>query len=153
MKPIKAIDVPPRKRVTYYPEPYASRMKGRIKHVLGDLFDIKKFGVNLTRLAPNGESSVLHRHTKQEEFIYVISGNPTLITEDGEVALMPGMCAGFTPAGSAHQLVNRSNEEVIYLEIGDRIDGDEAFYPRDDLKAVLGPDGKWIFQHKDGKPF
>ena len=60
------------------------------------------------------------------------------------------MCAGFPAAGRAHHLVNRTELDVLYLEIGDRSAGDEGFYPADDLQAVLGPDGKRIFAHKDG---
>lgn len=63
------------------------------------------------------------------------------------------MCAGFPAKGRAHQLVNRSDAQVVYLEIGDRSAGDEGTYPNDDLKAVMGPDGKWVFTHEDGPPY
>ena len=96
---------------------------------------------------------MLHRHSKQDEFIYVLQGNPTLVTDQGEVILSPGMCAGFPAQGLAHQLVNRTSSKVTYLEIGDRTPGDEGSYPADDIKAVLGPDGKWRFTHKDGRKY
>jgi uncharacterized cupin superfamily protein len=63
------------------------------------------------------------------------------------------MCAGFTPKGAAHQLVNRSSQEVVYLEVGDRTQGDEVSYPADDLVAVSGSDGQWHFKHKDGTDY
>ena len=63
------------------------------------------------------------------------------------------MCAGFPAQGIAHQLVNRTGEDVVYLEIGDRTPGDEGSYPVDDLQAKLGPDGQWSFAHKDGRPY
>jgi len=63
------------------------------------------------------------------------------------------MCAGFAAQGVAHQLVNRTDKGVVYLEIGDRTPGDEGTYPRDDLQAALGADGKWRFTHKDGRPY
>ena len=91
-------------------------------------------------------------HSKQDEFVYILEGHPTLVTDAGEVQLSPGMCAGFPAAGIAHQLVNRTGEDVVYLEIGDRTPGDEGSYPVDDLQAVLGPDGQWVFTHKDGRP-
>lgn len=147
---IKSQDVAPRKTPSSYPEPYFSMMAGREKRALGDFFGLKNFGVNLTRLAPKSRSSVFHYHTKQDEFIYILEGTPTLITDNGETLLVPGMCAGFASGGSAHQLVNNSSEEVLYLEIGDRTPGDEGMYPRDDLKATLGADGKWIYTRKDG---
>ena len=97
---------------------------------------------------PGGESALLHRHTKQDEFIYVLEGSPTLVTDKGEVTLSAGMCAGL-----AHQLVNRTGSNVTYLEIGDRTPGDEGSYPVDDIKALLGPDGNWQFTHKDGRKY
>jgi uncharacterized cupin superfamily protein len=150
---VSASDVPPRARPSTYPEPFFSRMAGREKRLLGDFFGLRNFGVNLTRLEPNGESALLHRHSKQDEFIYILEGEPTLVTEEEEIELRPGMCAGFPAMGVAHHLVNRSDRPVVYLEIGDRTPGDEGSYPRDDLKAALGPDGKWIFTHKDGRPY
>ncbi len=128
-------------------------MGKREKHPLGDLFGLKNFGVNLTRLKPGGESALLHRHSKQDEFVYILEGNPTLVTDRGDVALAPGMCAGFAAGGIAHQLVNRTDSDVVYLEIGDRAAGDDGAYPADDLRAVLGADGKSQFSHKDGRPY
>jgi uncharacterized cupin superfamily protein len=128
-------------------------MGKREKRPLGDLFGIKNFGVNLTKLLPGGESSLLHRHRKQDEFIYILRGRPTLVTDAGELELSPGMCAGFPASGVAHQLVNRTQTTVSYLEFGDRTPGDEGTYPGDDLQASLGPDGKWLYTHKDGTPY
>lgn len=150
---VRALDVAPRVKPSTYPEPFFSRMAGREKRQLGDLFGLGNFGVNLTRLAPGGESALLHRHTRQDEFVYILEGSPTLVTEEGETELSPGMCAGFPAGGSAHQLVNRTVVDVLYLEIGDRTPGDAASYPRDDIQASLGPDGQWLFTHKDGSPY
>jgi uncharacterized cupin superfamily protein len=150
---VRADQVPPRTKPSNYPEPFFSRMAKREKRQLGDVFGLKNFGVNLTRLAPGGESALLHRHNKQDEFIYILQGEPTLVTEHEEIKLSPGMCAGFPAMGIAHQLVNRSRQDVLVLEVGDRTPGDEGSYPRDDIQAVLGPDGKWIFTHKDGTPY
>jgi uncharacterized cupin superfamily protein len=150
---IEAAAAPPRTKPSNYPEPFFSRMAKREKRPLGDLFGLKNFGVNLTRLLPGGESALLHRHSKQDEFIYILEGEPTLVTDAGDVTLSPGMCAGFPAAGIAHQLVNRTGSDVVYLEIGDRTAGDEGFYPKDDIQAVLGSDGKWQFTHKDGRPY
>ena len=150
---VMAADTAPRQKVSNYPEPYFSRMAGRQKRVLGDLFGLTNFGVNLTRLGPGGESSLLHRHSRQDEFIYILEGAPTLVTDAGEVQLTPGMCAGFPARGIAHHLVNRTAHDVTYLEIGDRTPGDEASYPQDDLMAALGPDGQWLFVHKDGSAY
>lgn len=150
---LEAASAPPRTKPSNYPEPFFGRMLKREKRPLGDLFGLQNFGVNLTRLAPGGESALLHRHSRQDEFVYILQGEPTLVTDRGEAVLRPGMCAGFPAGGHAHQLVNRTDRDVIYLEIGDRSAGDEADYPADDIKAVLGTDGKWKFTRKDGTPF
>ncbi len=149
----EAAAVPVQTKTSNYPEPFANLMTARQKRRLGDFFGLKSFGVNLTRLAPGGQSALFHRHTVQDEFIFILEGEPTLITEDEEVAMQLGQCAGFPAAGTAHQLVNRSDSDVIYLEIGDRNPGDGAEYPRDDIKAGQDGDGKWVFTHKDGTPY
>lgn len=150
---IAAASAPPRTKPSSYPEPFFSRMAGREKRPLGDMFGLRNFGVNLTRLIPGGESALLHRHSRQDEFVYILEGRPTLVTEDGEIELEPGMCAGFAAQGVAHQLVNRTQADVVFLEIGDRTPGDEGSYPRDDLKATFGADGRWVFARKDGSPY
>ncbi|MGZ3488895.1 MAG: cupin domain-containing protein [Isosphaeraceae bacterium] len=150
---IVAAQAPARVKPSNYPEPFASRMVGRQKHPLGDLFGLTNFGVNLTRLAPNAASALRHAHTKQEEFLYILQGHPTLHTDEGRSRLSPGMCAGFKAGtGNGHRLVNETEEEVVYLEMGDRTPGDEGSYPDDDLRALL-VDGKWKFVHKDGTPY
>ena len=150
---VTALDVAPRARKSVYPAIFAARVDGREKRQLGDVFGLSAFGVNLTVLAPGGQSALMHRHTKQDEFVYILEGTPTLITDDGEQTLEPGMCAGFPAGGRAHHLVNRGKTRVVYLEIGDRIAGDAASYPQDDLAARLDPDGTWQFIHKDGRPY
>lgn len=148
-----AADAAPRNRPSLYPEPFASRMRGRTKRALGELFGLRNFGVNLTRLEPGAVSALRHAHSRQDEFIYVLEGQPALHTDEGLTRLAPGMCAGF-PAGSgnAHHLVNDTAAAVVYLEIGDRSSGDQAHYPDDDLRAEL-IDGRWAFSRKDGSPY
>jgi uncharacterized cupin superfamily protein len=150
---VTAAEVPPRPRPTSYPPQLAHLVAGREKRALGDVFGLKAFGVNLTRLAPGSHSAFRHRHTRQEELLYVLEGEPTLVTDAGETPLRPGMCAGFRPGGPAHQLVNRTPRDVLYLEVGDRVAGDSAEYPHDDVKLAKAPDGGWRFTHKDGTPY
>lgn len=150
---VSAGQLPARSKPSIYPEPFASRMAGREKRALGDLFGLHNFGVNLTRMAPGAVSALRHAHARQDEFIYVLQGHPALHTDAGRTQLAPGMCAGFPAgAGDAHCLINESSEEVVYLEVGDRTPGDEVCYPDDDLKAV-SIDGSWRFAHKDGRPY
>jgi uncharacterized cupin superfamily protein len=150
---IIASEAPARVKSTNYPEPFASRVSGRRKHPLGDLFGLRNFGVNLTRLAPGAATALHHRHSRQDEFIYVLEGEPTLITDDGTVTLRPGMCAGFRADGPAHHLENRGVVDVAILEVGDRSAGDEVVYPDDDIAAVLGEDARWSFRRKNGDPY
>lgn len=151
---ITALDAPTRTKPSNYPEPFASRMAGREKRPLGDLFGLTNFGVNLTRLAPGAVSALRHAHTKQDEFVYIVSGHPVLITDQGETPLAPGMCAGFKAGnGNGHQLANHGEGDVLYLEAGDRNAGDNTTYPDDDIQAVLGGGGKWRFLHKNGTPY
>lgn len=150
---VTAAEVPPRRKPSNYPAPFASRMAGRQKRQLGDIFDLTNFGVNLTRLSPEGSSALRHAHTKQDEFVYILQGRPTLHTDQGRKQLAPGMCAGFKAGdGNGHRLVNETAEDVVYLEVGDRTSGDEVSYPDDDLKALL-VEGKWQFVHADGAPY
>lgn len=150
---ILAAEVPARTKPSVYPEPFASRMAGREKRVLGDLFGLANFGVNLTRLAPNASSALRHAHAKQDEFIYILEGRPTLHTDEGRRTLAPGMCAGFKAGtGNGHRLINETSEVVVYLEVGDRSAGDTVVYLDDDLKATL-VDGQWRFCHKDDTPY
>ena len=133
-----------------YPQPFKSAVSGRVKKRLGDAAGLKNFGVNLVKLAPGSCSALRHWHTCQDEFIYVLEGDVSLVTNSGEQVLKPGMVAGF-PAGDAdgHHLVNRTNSDVVYLEIGDRTPGDSVNYPDDDLIAkFIG--NNWIFGYKNG---
>lgn len=151
---IAAQAVEPRARKSIYPEPFASLMVNREKRVLGDLFGLSNFGVNLTTIKPGGISALRHAHATQDEFIYVIAGNPTLVTNAGESELAPGMCAGFPHGtGDGHQLLNRTQSDAIYLEVGDRSAGDSATYPDDDLVAISEGPGQWRFTHKNGEPY
>jgi uncharacterized cupin superfamily protein len=150
---IVAAEAPPRTRQSNYPEPFFSRMAGRLKRPLGDVFGLSNFGVNLTRLAPGAISALRHAHSKQDELVYILEGHPTLHTDEGRTPLSPGMCAGFKAGtGNGHCLINETKQDVVYLEVGDRTPGDEGSYPDDDLKAML-VDGKWQFVRKNGSPY
>lgn len=151
---IEAANAPPRELGSHYPEPFASRMAGRVKRPLGELFGLTNFGVNLTTLAPGAVSALRHAHSRQDEFIYIVEGHPTLVTNDGETELAPGMAAGFRRgSGNAHHLINRTETDVVYLEVGDRTERDTVDYPDDDIRGALASDGRWRFVHKNGRPY
>jgi uncharacterized cupin superfamily protein len=152
--PISAKSIPATMGKTIYPAPYAALVEGRLKRKLGEYFGLTNFGVNLTHLLPGAMSALAHSHSKQDEFIFILEGTPTLVLGQEEFILHPGDCHGLKAGtGIAHQLINRSQENVIYLEIGDRTEGDKVEYPNDDLKATQLTNGEWMITRKDGRPY
>jgi len=145
--------VKPRTSSAYPTEELRRATAGRAKRALGDALGLTTFGVNLTRLEPGAASALRHWHRRQDEFVYVLDGELTLVTGDGEQILGPGACAGF-PGGvpNGHQLVNRSDRPATYLEVGDRLPGDGAEYPDVDLRVHATATG-WRYTHKDGRPY
>jgi len=140
-------------RGSSYPEPFRAAVAGRAKRALGDALGLANFGVNLVTVAPGDASSRRHWHRRQDEFVYVLEGELTLVTEGGEQVLGPGMAAGFPAAvADGHKLVNRGPRRAVYLEVGDRLPGDAVIYPDIDLAGAPGPDD-FVFTHKDGTPY
>lgn len=146
------LDIPPRIG-TGYPAPYDAPCLARRRHRLGDAAGLKNFGVNYTVLPPGTMSAQRHWHRVQDEFVMVLSGELVLVTDEGETVLTPGMCAAF-PAGeeNGHHLINRSDSDAAYLEIGDRLPGDSGEYPDVDMKFEF-LDGVTVFTRKDGSAF
>lgn len=145
-------DVTPR-RGSIYPKPFDAPIAGREKRALGDALGLNQFGVNLVRLAPGAWSSQRHWHANEDEFVYVVEGEVTLVTETGEQVLRAGMAGGF-PAGKAdgHHLINRSDAPVLYLEVGTRAPFEEAQYS--DIDMVARRDGgAFVFTRKNGEPY
>jgi uncharacterized cupin superfamily protein len=150
---VKKIDISAAKAVlgSGYPAPYDEPCRQRQRRRLGDAAGLTQFGVNLLRLPPGVWSSQRHWHTAEDEFVYILEGEVVLVTDAGEEVLRAGDCAGFK-AGEAngHHLQNRSNAEVVLLEIGSRNpENDGVDYPGIDLEIRSGDRG---FVHKDGTP-
>tara|TARA_R110000772_G_scaffold30532_2_gene75689 strand:- start:1227 stop:1697 length:471 start_codon:yes stop_codon:yes gene_type:complete len=152
--PVAVDSIPVQKGQTIYPSPFNAAVAGRSKRKLGELFGLSNFGVNYTQLDPGSASALMHFHSRQDEFIYVLEGNPTVKIGNEEYLMQPGECIGFKANTSeAHQLINHSDSSVAYLEIGDRSAGDNVEYPDDDLKASLSENGAWLLTHKDGRQY
>ena len=136
-----------------YPPPYDQPCRTRERKKLGDAAGLTQFGVNLLRLPPGAWSAQRHWHTHEDEFVYVVQGEVVLVTDDGEETLRAGDCAGFKAgAPNGHCLQNRSNAEVIALEVGTRSSECSAYYPECDMVAPAG--GKpAIFTRRDGTPY
>ena len=140
-------------RGSSYPEPFRAVAERRTKRALGDALGLGNFGVNLTHLEPGAWSSQRHWHSHEDEFVLVLEGELTLVTDEGEQVLGPGMAAGF-PAGAenGHHLINRGRAVASYLEVGDRRPEDVARYSDVDLVARSGPHGR-IFTNRKGEGY
>ncbi len=147
------IDALPVSDGTGYPPPFDEMVRGRSRKRLGNAVDLTQFGVNLTTLKPGAASAQRHWHHHEDELVYILSGEAVLIEDGGETVLTPGDAAGFKAGvANGHHLVNRSDEDLVYLEIGTRAEKETADYPDIDLRAVK--DGKsFAFTHKDGTPY
>ena len=150
----KKIDIPaePHVKGASYPPPFHEPCAGRQRWRLGDLAGLSQFGINLLRLAPGAWSSQRHWHTAEDEFVYVLEGEAILVTDDGEEVLRAGDCAGFKADDSnGHHLQNRTDREVVLLEVGSRRPGEGGVdYPDIDMEFPKGAKG---FQHRDGRPY
>ena len=140
---------------TTYPPPYDEPCRNRHRVRLGDVAGLTQYGVNLLRLEPGSWSSQRHWHTGGDEFIYVVSGEVTLVTDAGDEVLRAGDCAGFKAGDpDGHHLQNRSDQDATVLEIGTRAPGEAAYYPGIDLVAnVVSPARPGGYTHTDGTPY
>lgn len=138
---------------TAYPPPFDRVTIGREKTALGDVAGLTQFGVNRTRLKPGAASAMRHWHEGEDEFVYVLDGVLTLIENEGETLLHAGDAAGFK-AGvqSGHHLVNKSDRDAVYLEIGTRTASGRVHYPDDDIE-LRRDGGKLNFVHKSGEAY
>jgi uncharacterized cupin superfamily protein len=134
-----------------YPSPFDQIAKDRIRQRLGDAGGITQFGVNLLQLPPGAASSQRHWHSSEDEFVYVLSGEVTLVTDKGEELLRAGDCAGF-PKGVAdgHQLINKSAAPAFCLEIGTRTNDDVCTYSDIDMMIDSRIER---YTRKDGTPY
>jgi uncharacterized cupin superfamily protein len=136
-----------------YPDPLKAVAEHRLKRRLGNHGGLNNFGVNMVTLPPKSGSALRHHHSLQDEFIYIVSGNPTLVTDAGEQTLNPGQCAAFPAgAGDGHKLMNNTDADVHYLEVGDRTANDTVSYPDDDLVGTFS-NGGFTFTRKNGESY
>ena len=143
----------PVKSGTFYPAEFQAECAGRHKQALGDVVGLTQFGVNITHIAPGSSSSLRHYHEREDEFIYMLAGELVLIENDGEVVLKAGDAAGFKAnSGNAHRLVNRSDRDAVYFEVGTRSAEERVHYP--DVDLMLERDAKIRrYLHKSGEPY
>jgi uncharacterized cupin superfamily protein len=142
----------PTRRGSRYPPPYNAPCLARTRKRLGEAGGLTEFGVNLLTLPPGAWSSQRHWHSHEDEFVWVVEGEVTLVTDSGEEILGPGDCAAFK-AGVAdgHHLINRTNLDAKVLEVGNNdFPRDRCVYPDADMIAEPGEDQ---YLHRDGEPY
>jgi len=136
-----------------YPEPFNRIVAGRSRKRLGNAAGLEQFGVNLTTLKPGAASALRHWHEREDELVYVLEGELTLIEDDGETPLKAGDAAGFKAnVRNGHHLVNKSGRDATYLEIGTRAKHERAEYSDSDMQVIRDDDG-FRYLHKNGKPY
>ncbi len=136
-----------------YPAQFQSVCVGREKTALGNVAGLSQFGVNLTRLKPGAASALRHWHQNEDEFVYVLEGELTLVEDDGETTLRPGEAAGFKAGvANGHQLINKTERDAVYLEVGTRAAAEHISYPDIDMVAVRGEQGM-RFSRRSGEPY
>ena len=134
-----------------YPAPFDAPLAERIRQRLGKPGGLTDFGINLMHLPPGNWSSQRHWHSHEDEFVYVLEGELTLIEDDGETVLRAGDCAAFPKGtGNGHHMINRSGATAVYLEIGSRQPADVTTCSDVDMMST-NADG-W-FVHKDGTAY
>src|SRR5262249_27335113 len=135
------------------PPPYDEPCLARSRTKLGDAAGLTQFGVNLLRLPPGAWSSQRHWQTASDEFVYVLAGEVTLVTNSGAEQLRTGDCAGFKAGDpDGHCLQNHSAGDTVILEIGTLVLGDSAHYSEADM--VAPPGGKpAMYTRSDGTPY
>jgi uncharacterized cupin superfamily protein len=120
----------PAQPIPSYPSEFAPVISGREKQRLGDAVGLTQVGVNLTRIKPGSASALRHWHENEDEFIYMLEGELVLCENDGETVLRPGDAAGFKAnSGNGHCLINRSNRDAVFLEVGTRAKSERVHYP------------------------
>jgi uncharacterized cupin superfamily protein len=141
----------PERKGSGYPRPFDAPCEERIRQRLGDAGGLAAFGVNLMRLPPGNWSSQRHWHSHEDEFVYVLEGEVTLVEDGGETLLRAGDCAAFTKgSGNGHHMINKSRAMVVYLKVGSRHPADVTTCSDIDMMSA-NADGRFV--HKDGSPY
>ncbi len=150
---MQALDVAER-RGSRYPKPFDEPCQARSNRSLADVFGLTDFGVQLTTLEPGPWSSQRHWHTHEDEFVYVLEGTPTLVTDEGETTLTPGSIAGFKAgSGNGHRLVNNGATTARLIVVGSRKEQDDVYYSDIDMQILHRADGRLTFTRKNGAPY
>ncbi len=148
--PLDAISVKAN-RGNSLPEPFHTTMGEFETRRMARHFGLTAIAVNLVHLDPGCQSALRHWHPKNEEFVYMLTCELVLITDEGETVMQPGMVAGFIGGEeNGHHLVNRSSEVASYIVVGSLLGGDRGHYPDDDFIWVKNKGEPRRAAHRDG---
>ena len=138
---------------TGYPSPFNKAVEGRSRKRLARAAGLSQFGVNICTLRPGAASSQRHWHENEDELVFVLEGEVVLCEDGGETVLRPGDAAGWK-AGvtNGHCLVNRSNRDTVFIEVGTRATAERAHYSEIDMMVVRDEKGA-RYTKKNGEPY
>ena len=145
------ISAVPERQGSGYPPPFDAPCAARTRRRLGEAGGLRDFGVNLMSLPPGGWSSQRHWHSDEDEFVYLLEGELTLVEDGGKTLLRAGDCASFPKgSGNGHHLINTSSAVAVYLELGSRNPQDLTICSDIDM---MSSNADCRFVHKDGTPY
>lgn len=138
---------------TGYPAPFNKAVEGRSRKRLGNAIGLDQFGVNLCTLKPGAASSLRHWQHGEDEFVYILQGEVVLCEDGGETVLKPGDAAGWK-AGvpNGHCLINRSDRNAVFIEVGTRAPSEKVTYPDIDMLFERSGTSR-RYTHKSGEPY
>ena len=143
----------PLETATTYPDPFWQPIVGRERKRLGNAVGLSQFGVNLTTLKPGAWSSQRHWHRNEDEFVYVLEGEITLYENHSEIVLKAGDAAGWkADGGNGHRLVNRTQRDAVYIEVGARLVNETVVYSDIDMRLERDKNGA-RYLRKTGEPY
>jgi uncharacterized cupin superfamily protein len=138
---------------TNYPPPFDKAVEGRARKRLGRTAGLSQFGVNICTLKPGAASSQRHWHENEDELVCVLEGEVVLREDSGETVLRPGDAAAWK-AGvpNGHCLINRSNRDAVFIEVGTRAAAERAHYSDIDMMVTRDEKGA-RYTKKNGEPY
>ncbi|WP_416668709.1 cupin domain-containing protein [Egbenema bharatensis] len=120
---------------------------------MGRILGLTRTGVNFAKIPPGKESFVYHAHYREEEWIYILSGDG-IAEVNGEVfEVHAGDFMAFPTPSVAHHLKNAGNEDLVYLMGGENVEVEIADFPHLGKRMFRRKDAVEIFDLADAKSF
>jgi uncharacterized cupin superfamily protein len=134
---------------TGYPPPHNEAVAGRWYRRLAPAMGLTDFGVSHVTLKPGAWSSQRHWHDGEDEFVVMLSGEATLVEDEGRTILHAGDLAAWPKGtGNGHHLINESAEDCTFLAFGGGTNTGGGY---SDIDLRFTSEGTYV--HKDGSPY